>query len=386
MTIGLEENRSSGEAATLHRDALGLSGDFYLHFEHPKPLGHNGKQKQVYRATWKPIQREVIVKFHKDENRTALTELEMVAHPLSLSHPNVVETYVVGSAPQVFLVEREVTPLHNKWTLHGMDEAVTLLCHIARALSFLKRKSYIHADIKPENLGLDRDRFILMDFGVCKKLDKFDPATDEAGTIRTRAPEVLAKSSPRSHKSDLWSLGASLFRLFTQRFPLILDGEEEQLNQDGTTASDRLRETIKQRAKDGNLWSSCFWVHECWSKVPSRLEPLMRKMLERDPGKRIDPEGVVQHCEEEFAPYLLEDLPAAPVMLASQKEMLSVLRSLRAGKAGGGFKASLNSLPLLTRQRQTQWLRELLLLNDLSADNRTFIEQQLQELKEVQRP
>jgi serine/threonine protein kinase len=51
-----------------------------------------------------------------------------------------------------------------------MDEAVTLLCHIARALSFLQRKGYIHADIKPENLGLDRDRFILMDFGACKKL------------------------------------------------------------------------------------------------------------------------------------------------------------------------------------------------------------------------
>lgn len=386
MTIGLAENGSAGETATQDCECPELSRDFYLHFEKPTPLSHRGKQKQVYRAIWKPIQREVIVKYHKDENRTALTELEMVAHPLSLSHPNVVETYVVGSAPQVFLVEREVTPLHNGWVLHGMDEAVTLLCHIARALSFLQRKSYIHADIKPENLGLDRERFILMDFGVCKKLDKFDPARDEAGTVRTRAPEVLAKSSPRSHQSDLWSLGASMFRLFTQRFPLVLDGEEVPLDKEDHAASDRVREMIRQRAKDENLWRTDFWRHDCWSKVPPRLEPLIRKMLARDPGERIDSEGVVRYCEEEFAPYLLEDLPAAPVMLASQKEMLSVLRALRAGKAGVGFKPNLRNLPLLTRQRHAQWLSELLLLNHLSADNRTFIQQQLQELKEGQQP
>ena len=374
------------EAATTANTYPELLEPFYAHFECPEQLNHKGKQKSVYRATWKPIKRKVIVKYHKGEQRTALTEMEMVAHPLSLAHPNVVETHVVGSAPELFLVEREVTPLFNDWPRDGMDEAVTLLCHIARALSFLQRKGYIHADIKPENLGLDRDRFILMDFGVCKKLDRFNRATDEAGTVRTRAPEVLAKSSPRSDKSDLWSLGASLFRILTKRFPLVLEDEEARLDQD-ESFRDQLTNAAVERATDREQWNSDFWTHECWKAVPpplQRLEPLMRRMLERDPDKRIGADEVVRCCEEEFAPYLLEDLPAVPVALVSQDQMLPVLQALSNGKAGVGFKESLQRLPLLTRQRHTQWLNELLILNHLSEDDRKFINQQREASKKIE--
>ncbi len=377
-------NATTAEAATPDNQSPELSDAFKLHFEHPAELSHNGNQKRVFRATWKPIQREVIVKYHQGNQRTALTELEMVAHPLSLAHPNVVETHVVGDPPNVFLVEREVTPLHNDWPLSGMDEAVTLLCHIARALSFLQRKGYIHADIKPENLGLDRNRFILMDFGACKKLKEFDHSTDRAGAVRTRAPEVLAKSSPRSYKSDLWSLAASLFQLFTKRFPLIFDGEEAKLVTRDPLLTEPVIKAIEERAKNEKLWKRDFWENDCWKEVPQplrRIEPLMRRMLERDPDKRIDTDGVVRCCEEEFAPYLLEDLPAVPIALASQHQMLPVLRALSNGKAGVGFKKSLERLPLLTRQRHTQWLKELLILNHLSGDDKEVIDQQLNEVK-----
>ncbi|HMU40826.1 MAG TPA: protein kinase [Pseudomonadota bacterium] len=375
------------EASTTDNESPEPSKSFYAHFACPEPLNHNGKQKSVYRATWKPIKRKVIVKYHDGEQRTALTEMELVAHPLSLAHPNIVETHVVGSAPELFLVEREVTPLHNDWPLSGMDEAVTLLCHIARALSFLRWEGYIHADIKPENLGLDRGRFILMDFGVCKKLDKFDRATDKAGTVRTRAPEVLAKSSPRSDKSDLWSLAASLFRIFTKKFPLVLEDEDARLDRD-ESFRDQLTEAVAERAKDEELWNRDFWENDCWKAVPphlQRLEPLMRRMLERDPDKRINAEGVVRCCEEEFAPYLLEDLPTAPIGLTTQTQMLPTLQALIDGKAGAGFKKSLTRLPLLTCQRHTQWLKELLSLNHLSKkDEKQFIKQQLAELEELE--
>ena len=369
------------KAATTDSKSPQLPAAFHLHFEDSTPIRHNGKQKLVFRATWKPIQREVIVKYHLDKQRRAeLTEMEMVAHPLSLSHPNIVETHVVGSTPELFLVENEVTALYNNWPLHGMDEAVTLLCHIARALSFLERKKYIHADIKPENLGLDRDRFSLMDFGVCKKLDKFDRATDEAGTVRTRAPEVLAKSSRRSYKSDLWSLAASLFRLYTQRFPLVLRNEEQQLDSN-ESFRDEVTKAAAERATDGEQWKRDFWTNDCWDKVPLRLRPLMGKMLERDPDKRISADEVVLCCEEEFAPYLLEDLPASSFALASQSQMLPVLRALCDSKSGDGFKESLKRLPLLTRQRQTRWLEEFQRLNELSEGDKQFIKQQLKEIQ-----
>lgn len=381
MTRSSKEN--TDESVTTDSESPKLSEAFHLHFEKPVPLSHNGGQKLVFRAIWKPIRREVIVKYHKSEKRTELTELEMVAHPLSLAHPHVVETHVVGSLTEVFLVEREVTPLHNEWPISGMDEAITLLCHIARALSFLQRKGYIHADIKPENLGLDRNRFILMDFGACKKSDKFNPSTNGAGALRTRAPELLAKSSPRSYKSDLWSLAASLFRLYTKRFPLFLEGEEEIFNTSVRALPKPVFKAIKERAEDGAKWESDFWKHDCWKKVPLRLQPLLKEMLERDPDKRIDADGVVRRCEEEFAPYLLEDLPAAPIALASLSQMLPVLRALCGSKTGGNFKESLQRLPVLTHQRHTQWLRELLILNHLSEDDKKFIDQLIEEAKQL---
>ena len=61
--------------------------------------------------------------------------------------------------------------------------------------------------------------------------------------------------------------------------------------------------------------------------------------------------------------------------------MLPVLRALSNGKAGVGFKKSLERLPLLTRQRHTQWLKELLILNHLSGDDKEVIDQQLNEVK-----
>lgn len=222
-----------------------------------------------------------------------------------------------------------------------------------------------------------------MDFGACKKLKEFDHSTDRAGAVRTRAPEVLAKSSPRSYKSDLWSLAASLFQLFTKRFPLIFDGEEAKLVTRDPLLTEPVIKAIEERAKNEKLWNHDFWEHDCWKNVPPRLQPLMKEMLERDPDKRIDADGVVRCCEEEFAPYLLEDLPTAPIALTSHTQMLPVLRALCDGKAGGGFKESLQRLPVLTRQRHTQWLKELLILNHLSEDDREFIEQQL---KEVKRP
>ena len=80
------QSATTAEAATTDNQSPKLPDAFTLHFENPEIRSCNGGQKLVYRATWKPIRREVIVKYHHDEDRrTELTEMELVAHPLSLA-------------------------------------------------------------------------------------------------------------------------------------------------------------------------------------------------------------------------------------------------------------------------------------------------------------
>ena len=129
-------------------------------------LSRAGSQKLVFLANWKIAQREVVLKkFRGSDAANRILQRETQTHPLSMAHPNIIETHLLQNRlGEYFLVERRLPiVLDDNWEANGVQEAANLLRDIASALAFLQDQGLVHGDIKPDNIGSDGGRYILLD-------------------------------------------------------------------------------------------------------------------------------------------------------------------------------------------------------------------------------
>lgn len=98
---------------------------------------------------------------------------------------------------------------------------------IACSLDFLKSKSIVHADVKPENILYDcnEDKFVLCDFGISLFHD--DKKEKTVQSIRYRAPEVMARLD-YSFPMDVFSLGCIIYEITSNSY--FLDSTEDYIN------------------------------------------------------------------------------------------------------------------------------------------------------------
>jgi serine/threonine protein kinase len=138
----------------------------------------------------------------------------------------------------------------------------------AEALDHAHQNGILHRDIKPANLLVDDTGTLrVTDFGLARiEQDAGITMTgDILGTLRYMSPEqALAKRVVMDHRSDIYSLGATLYELLTLR-PVF-------------TAEDR-RELLRQVAFD----EPCK-LRQINSRIPQDLETIILKAIEKDPS------------------------------------------------------------------------------------------------------
>jgi len=146
----------------------------------------------------------------------------------AINHPNIVQAYAVGEDEGLFYFAMEYVPgsTLKQVLLHGgrmvADRALSIAEQVAGALDYAWRsQGLVHRDIKPDNIILTADGGVkLADLGLARKLT--DTASDGSqelyGTPQYIAPEHLL-GSPGDNRSDIYSLGATLFHALTGRFP-----------------------------------------------------------------------------------------------------------------------------------------------------------------------
>jgi eukaryotic-like serine/threonine-protein kinase len=144
-----------------------------------------------------------------------------------LVHANIVHIEEVGSADGVAYIAMDLHPdsLSARLTRdQTVDEpaAVEIAIGITRALGFAHERKIVHRDIKPDNVLLAEDgRPVLTDFGIARAVSGYVAATGFMMTIGTPAyisPEQ-AQGRPVDGRSDLYSLGITLYRAVTGDVP-----------------------------------------------------------------------------------------------------------------------------------------------------------------------
>ena len=147
-----------------------------------------------------------------------------------MKHPNIIETYyLTNNDNEGFFIEEYLPEvLNDEWNSNGIHEAANLLYNIGSALDELHQLNKVHGDVKPDNIGKRGENYILLDFGICRNIEEFTNDITATGSLRTRAPELLAinKYDGDPTKADVWALGATVFNAIVGHFPLFEKGEK----------------------------------------------------------------------------------------------------------------------------------------------------------------
>jgi serine/threonine protein kinase len=164
---------------------------------------------------------EVVTRFRR--------EIDIVAR---LEHPNVVRALdVLQTRTHLYLVleyipGRDLGSLVRERGPLPVGEAVNYALQAARGLAYAHGRGIVHRDLKPANLLLTEDAVVkLSDLGLARFFTQ-QPESDltikglALGTPDFMAPEQAEDAARADARSDLYSLGATLFHLLTAELPV----------------------------------------------------------------------------------------------------------------------------------------------------------------------
>ncbi len=148
-----------------------------------------------------------------------------------LNHPNIVTIYDVGEERGLayiameYLKGRHLSDYSASNNLLEPRKVLELIGRTAEALGFAHKQQVVHRDIKPANLMYDSSTGVLKitDFGIARLTGAGSTRTGIVlGTPSFMSPEQL-EGRTVTGRSDLFSLGVSLFQLLTGQLPFTAD-------------------------------------------------------------------------------------------------------------------------------------------------------------------
>jgi serine/threonine-protein kinase len=251
----------------------------------------SGGMGAVYKALDTQLGREVALKILPPEVADSPVALERFRreahHAARLRHENIVTVYDFDSSDGTWYLAMEFVEgidLHEYISRKGRldpEEARLITVQAARALDHAHKEGIVHRDVKPSNFLLTRkgDRLLvkLSDFGLALQAgDEEARVTRDGttvGTVDYMSPEQGRDSRAADARSDIYSLGCTLFHMLTGQPPF-----------PGGALTERLYRHAHEEAPDPRRFNR---------RVSEGMCAVVRRMLAKEPGERYQTPGAL---------------------------------------------------------------------------------------------
>lgn len=247
-------------------------------------LGRGG-MASVWEARQHDPNRRVAIKILNEDITDKPEDVEQfyteAKHAAQLDHDNIVTVFEVGCQGGVYYYVMELAAgydirklLKRKGRLPFAD-VITIAESVAVALDYAEKTLHIiHCDIKPANIMVDIDGMVrLTDLGIARFERSGSDSDYITGTPSFMSPEQARGASDLDFRSDIYSLGATIYNLLTGR----------RLFEDLTDA-DAIEAQCKSRVRD---------VRDFAPEVPYPFAVLIAAMLAKDRNLRPESWSVV---------------------------------------------------------------------------------------------
>ncbi len=188
-----------------------------------------GGMSDVYKAKDHKLNRHVAVKVLKQEfseNANFVSRFTVEAQAAAgMMHPNIVNVYDVGEEAGTHFIVMELVEgitlkkyIEKKARL-SVKEAVSIAIQVSMGIEAAHNNHIIHRDIKPQNVMISKDGKVkVTDFGIAKAVSSNTITSNVMGSVHYTSPEQ-ARGGYSDEKSDIYSLGVTLFEMLTGRVP-----------------------------------------------------------------------------------------------------------------------------------------------------------------------
>jgi serine/threonine protein kinase len=251
-------------------------------YEIVKKLGAGG-MGVVFLARHKVMDRDVAIKLmaakyqdHQQAIDRFYREIKTVAR---LDHPNIARAYDAEQAAdfQMLVMEfvdgRDLERIVRRKGPLPIGHACHYIRQACRGLQHAHEQGMVHRDLKPSNLMLTRSGYIkILDFGLARFVSEQQlngQITQQDGPMGTPcflSPEQALKPIAADIRSDIYSLGCTLFHLLAGRPPFT-----------GETKYQVITAHLKEPPPS---------IREFRSEVPDALWAVIKRLLDKDPNRR----------------------------------------------------------------------------------------------------
>lgn len=288
-------------------------------------LGRGG-MGVVYRARDRRDDRIVALKFVLEADpQTSKRLLREAQAQARINHPNVCKIYEVGEVQghaYIALQYIDGVPIHEAREEMGLDASVAAIRDVAWAVHEAHRLGIVHRDLKPGNILVARTAAAgwipyVMDFGLAREMLAGAQLSNSGvvlGTPAYMAPEQALGSALLDRRSDVYSIGATLYELLTGQPPFEGDSVPTLLRQLASHDPPPLRTLVPE--------------------LPVALETITLKCLEKDPARRYASASALAND-------LTRYLDGMPILSRRPSPLRRVQRQLKKHRGWTAFSAGI---------------------------------------------
>lgn len=281
-----------------------------------------GGMADVYKAKDHRLNRNVAIKILKQEfseDKKFVDKFRGEAQSAAgLSHPNIVNVYDVGEDDELHYIVMELVEgitlknfIERKGKLE-VKEAIGIAIQIAQGMNAAHMNHIIHRDIKPQNIIISREGKVkVTDFGIAKATTSNTITSNAMGSVYYISPEQ-ARGGYSDEKSDIYSLGITLYEMLTGQVPFAGDN----------TVSVAL----------AHIQEDAPTVRTLNPQVPASLDRIVQKCMQKKPERRyLNAETLIADLKKaiiepdgdfvKLVPTLVDDSPTIQI---SQKDVNTI--------------------------------------------------------------